>query len=168
MYTGNKVSKVSTNLRDIPPAVSVQSINHSLHGVRYKSVKRMRYFDSKKPMPIVKVKLETEIECDLALKSDGLIIEGVKKKISFSQERNFKVVRCFSCHRYGHISACCPFERWCVNYGQEECSEQLCEKPSKSVSFGNGHKSSSSTCSVFREISLKKRTCTKSCHPIKL
>ena len=152
-YTG---SKVSAYLRDIPTAISIQAIKQSLKAIKYKAVRRMRYFDSKKPMPILKVQFETGSDCDLALKSDGLVIEGVKKKILFSPERNYKVVRCFSCHRYGHISASCTFEPRCVNCGQEECSESQCEKPPVCVNCGKGHKSSSSTCQIFRDISKKR------------
>ena len=52
-YNQNK--KVSAYLRDIPPSISIQAIKKALSEIPYKSLRRLRYFDTKKPMPIIKV-----------------------------------------------------------------------------------------------------------------
>ena len=148
--------KVSAFLRDIPPSISIQTVKNSLGGTKYKSIRRMRFYDSKKPMPIIKVTFQNSKDCETALSSNGIEISSIKRKILFSPERDFRVIRCFHCQRYGHISSCCDFDKRCVNCGESECNESECEKLPNCVNCGKGHKSSSSACPVFKEI-LKKR-----------
>ena len=150
------IRKVSAFLRDIPPSISIETIKKALSDIPYKSIRRLRFYDTKKPMPIIKVEFQNVNDCESALRSNGIIITGVDKKVYFCPERSFKAVRCFNCHRYGHISDCCVHPKRCVNCGEEDCGETKCQKPSVCVNCGKGHKSSSSACTTFREI-LKKR-----------
>ena len=69
------------------------------------------------------------------------------------KEKGFRVVRCFSCHRYNHISANCPNRSNCENCGSEDHTfTGECYRQSNCINCGGKHKSSSNSCPKYLEI----------------
>ena len=144
--------------KNIPRHLSEESIKEAIcvHGSGLESIHRLRYFKTGKLLPVIKAVFKEKNLYDICL--DGIFIPETKSKYTtFEPERKYRVIRCFNCHRFGHISKICVHKARCVNCGSEECSDNNCSVPAHCANCGGAHIASSSKCSVFREISRKRR-----------
>ena len=115
------------------------------------NITRLRYWDTKKPMPVVKLEFECPEDLDKAIKTEIIILEG-KKEIVLERKRNSKIVQCFNCNRFGHRASSCKSQRRCYNCGSEDCADSNCTKTSKCSNCEGQHKVSSSNCPVFKKL----------------
>ena len=89
------------------------------NGCEVVSVSKVFHRSNGRPMPIRKVSfisnqdLLNAIKLEFPHKLNG-------KKAYCEEERRHRVVRCFSCHRFNHIAAHCPFKATCENCGSLE------------------------------------------------
>ena len=121
-------------------------------GCKVKEVRKVFHRHSGKPMPIRKVTFDSERDLEIAIETDfPFKING--KQAFCEKEKQFKVVRCFSCHRFNHIAANCPYKDTCENCGSEDhiftgecCKQSVCRN------CGGQHKSSSNSCPEYLEI----------------
>ena len=120
-------------------------------GCKVKEVSKVFHRHSGKPMPIRKVTFESESDLEEAIRLEfPYKING--KQAFCEKEKQFKVVRCFSCHRYNHIAANCPYKNTCENCGSEEHIYTECQKQSRCKNCGGNHKSSSNSCPEYLAI----------------
>jgi hypothetical protein len=108
------------------------------------NITRLRYWDTKKPMPVVKLEFECPEDLDKAVKTEIIILADGKKQIVIERKRNSKIVRCFNCNRFGHSANC----------GSEDCTDSNCTKTSKCSNCEGQHKVSSSNCPVFKKLKI--------------
>ena len=154
----SSTSTVNACLRCSSVSISIQSLENSLKNsnIQFCKVHRLVYSDTRKPMPIVRVTFDNHESYETAIESDGVLIPGFKKSIKFCPERKHRVIRCYNCNRFGHISRPCPYNHSCANCGGEECGAFDCNKAPICSNCGQGHKADSSRCPIF--IRLKKKS----------
>ena len=116
------------------------------------AIRRLKYRDSGKPMPIVIATCESFEDLQKILKSK-IILNKKSVKIHAYQSKRYTPTRCYNCQEFGHIAAICKKESRC-----ELCAEThtgLCNREYKCVNCGSRHTSGSKSCPVFE--SLKAR-----------
>ena len=124
-------------------------------GDRIVSVHRLRYSRSGKVLPVIRVTFK-DFNYYQECCSKGIHIPGTKqKKTLFEPERRRKVIRCYNCHRFGHIGKICLHKSRCLNCGKEECASQDCMSTPCCANCGGNHKADSSHCPTFLSISRK-------------
>ena len=119
---------------------------------RVKEVKKVFHRYSGKPMPIRKIYFQSVSDLDKAIKLEYIFkLNG--KQAYCEKEKGFRVVRCFSCHRFNHISANCPNRSNCENCSSEDHTfTGDCFQQSKCINCGGKHRSSSNSCPKYLEI----------------
>ena len=145
--------------KNIPIHLTEELIKESIavHGCGIVSVHRLRYSNSGKLLPVIKAVFQDRDLYETCL--NGIFIPQTKSKYTiFEPERKYRVIRCFNCHRFGHIGKVCIYKSRCINCGGEECSDIHCTAPVCCANCGGSHSASSSKCPTFREISRKRRT----------
>ena len=154
---GNKSQNLY--LRNIPIKVKTEDLAKSLtkEEIKFEKVHRLIYKDTGKPMPIVRITLCNSESTDRLIQSDGLLIPGTQKRARFCPERNFKAVRCFKCHKFGHIANSCTSDSCCQNCGDKSCTTKSCSKPAQCINCELPHKASSSQCPVFIQQQSRRR-----------
>ena len=121
------------------------------------SVRRLKYRDTGRPMPIVVVTCESQENLQVLLKSKIQINKKVIKVVPY-QSKRYTPTRCFNCQEFGHIAALCKKEERC-----EKCAENhkgKCVNSFRCVNCGGGHPASSLSCPAFTDIKerlLKRR-----------
>ena len=71
------------------------------------NITRLRYWDTKKPMLVVKLEFECPEDLDKAVKTEIIILADGKKEIVIERKRNSKSVRCCNCNRFDHSASSC-------------------------------------------------------------
>ena len=116
------------------------------------SVRRLRYRDSGRCMPIVIVTCKSHGELVSLLKSKIIINKKAVKIVPY-QSKRYTPTRCFNCQEYGHIAKLCKKEEKC-----EKCAEShtgKCTSSYRCINCGSGHPSSSLSCPTF--LAIKER-----------
>ena len=116
------------------------------------NVRRLKYRDTGKPMPVVIVTCASFEDLQLLFKSKMLLCRKSIRINSYKSKKNTPV-RCYNCQEFGHVAAICKNSNKC-----EYCSEDhsgSCSNECKCVNCGNRHPSSSASCPVF--IAIKER-----------
>ena len=121
-------------------------------GCEVTSVSKVFHRHNGKPMPIRKVSFVCNQDLLNAIKVEyPFKING--KKAYCEEEKRHRVVRCFSCHRFNHIAAHCPFKASCENCGSlEHTYSGNCQLQSACANCGGKHKSSSNLCPKYLDI----------------
>jgi hypothetical protein len=121
------------------------------------SINRLRYWDTKTFMPIVKITFNSPSELQKALNIKSFIYMNEDKEFHLEEKRNYKITRCYNCHSFGHCSRICTNKRKCINCGSEDCVLENCNKKSTCCNCGENHKASSSKCQVFKKVLNQKK-----------
>ena len=143
--------------KNIPTHLTEESIKEaiSVHGCGIVSVHRLRYSNTGKLLPVIKAEIQDRDLYEICL--NGIFIPQTKSKYTkFEPERKYRVIRCFNCHRFGHIGRVCIQKSRCINCGKEDCSDTHCTAPAHCANCGGSHSANSSKCATFREISRKR------------
>ena len=122
-----------------------------------KSASRLFYRNSKRPMPVVKIEFLTEEDLQ---KAKSVVIEHKLngKSAYLEEERRVKVIRCYNCHRFGHISRICTYTTRCGFCASEEHTELDCTNPNKCANCEGNHTASSKICPVYQQVFQVQRT----------
>lgn len=142
-------------IRDIPIHKNIKDIKSQIEKqttAQITKVTRIRYWDTKKPMPIVKIEFDTPQDLRQTLNQELHNLSYGNNTIFVEKRRNYRFIRCFKCQHLGHSSNQCKSDSCCNNCGSESCKEQYCTKPSQCCNCGGSHKSSSSKCPEFIRI----------------
>ena len=145
--------------KNIPVILDEASLKLSLDasGKLVKSVHRLKYSRSGRLLPVIRVTFQ-DISLYQEACSKGIHIPGTKQRFTlFEPERRKKVVRCYNCHRFGHIGKACLNKSRCVNCGREDCESKDCSSTPGCANCGGGHKADSSHCPTFLSILRKFR-----------
>ena len=145
--------------KNIPVNLDESSLKLALDasGKSIKSVHRLKYSRSGRLLPVIRVTFQ-DYSLYKEVCSRGIHIPGTKQRITlFEPERRKKVVRCYNCHRFGHIGKACLNKSRCVNCGREDCESQDCSLPSCCANCGGRHKADSSHCPTFLSVLRKFR-----------
>ena len=120
----------------------------AVHGCGIVSVHRLRYSNSGILLPVNKAVFKDRDLYETCL--NGIFIPQTKSKYkTFEPERKYRVIRCFNCHRFGHIGKVCIHKSRCINCGGEECSDIHCTAPVCCANCRGSHSVSSSKCPKF-------------------
>ena len=116
------------------------------------TVRRLRYRDTGKPMPVAIVSCASFDDLQLLFKCKLSIDKKLVKIVPY-QSKRFIPTRCFNGQEYGHVACLCKKEKKC-----EKCAENhtgKCETSNKCVNCGDCHPSSSLACPIY--ITIKER-----------
>ena len=86
---------------------------------KVQQVRRVFHRNGKKPMPIRRAYFASSPDLSKACN----IVYPFKlngKQAFCEEEKRLKILRCFNCHRFNHISANCPNKTTCENCGSEK------------------------------------------------
>ena len=145
--------------KNVDPRLSKQQISELFRnsGCKVKDLRRCFHRVTGRPMPVVKLFFETHKELLLTVATE-LNSKYNGKSTYVEVERRKKVVRCFNCMRFGHISATCQLHEQCENCGEGH-SATKCTNPIKCFNCGGPHRASSSHCQTYltklRELQLQ-------------
>ena len=119
-------------------------------GCQAKRVKRCYHRVSGKPMPIVKIHFDNPDSLQHSLNLQLSIFYNKRK--AFVEKRSpKKIIRCFNCMKYGHISVNCSLETVCENCGGKDHSSKDCANKQNCANCSGAHPASSSKCPIFQE-----------------
>ncbi|CAG2213470.1 GABRA [Mytilus edulis] len=131
-------------LHNIPTYMTEESIHQELkHLYDIVVVNRKRYRDTGKPMPVVRVVFKNQNQAKIALASKGFCHPGTNTYSTFQPDRKFKIVRCYNCNKFGHISKWCLNQHTCANCGKENCAHSNCKATPCCINCGGIHPSTS-------------------------
>lgn len=143
-------------IRNIPLNCDISSIRQKIKDltqVKIVKLQQLRYWDTKKCMPIIKIQVNVPEDLETLIKFGYFNLAHGKKDSFVERRRINKVTRCFNCHRFGHSSNKCTFQNRCINWGQEECSNHNnCSSKTFCANCKGDHKASSSKCPVYLQI----------------
>lgn len=118
---------------------------------RVVALRRLLHRHSGKPMPVWKVDFEANKDLERALHiTYPFKLNG--KKAFCEASRKYKVVRCFSCQRYGHIANNCTYPSKCENCGSTSHTVDKCQSPKSCANCSAGHSSSSRQCPEYQKL----------------
>ena len=149
------VGKKETNigfLKNIPNFVKTSEIKHIYsQSCTVKTIRRLTYRSTHKPMPVVRIEFLTAE--DLVKAKTVLIHYSTNGKPAFLEaERSFKLVRCFNCHRIGHIGKNCVYETRCGNCSATDHTDSNCTNHSLCPNCNGNHHASSTVCPTYQSI----------------
>jgi hypothetical protein len=126
------------------------------------TVRRYRNRHTGKPMPIISVRYNSCHKASQTITS-GLSLND--KLHPCEPKRATKVVRCFKCQSFGHISHNCKQAAVCVNCGEHHETANACTVSSKCANCAGNHTADSSKCPAFRatQTKLRERTVQRIC-----
>ena len=116
-----------------------------------KSIRRLVFRSTHKPMPVVRIEFHTEEDFEKA-KSTVIHYCTNGKPAFLEAERPFKLIRCFNCHRIGHIGRACLYESRCGNCSATDHTDNDCNKQSKCPNCEGNHHASSNLCPTYQHI----------------
>ncbi|VDI80419.1 Hypothetical predicted protein, partial [Mytilus galloprovincialis] len=112
-------------------------------------VHRLKYRNTGKYLPVVKVPFTDFDPAEKALHSEGFCVPETDNREKIKPDRKFKVTRCFNCNRLGHI--------WtrkyaCSNCTKEEYNLRQCPSAPKCVNCSGDNTSTSARCTKYQQI----------------
>lgn len=142
-------------IRNIPTSISDTDIKLTLESVTQSScvIHRFKHRSTNTHMPIVSVKFIRPITEE---KYNSLITNGLSvKSLNLNCEpfRQIKVIRCYTCQGYGHISKACNNSKKCRFCATENPSpDHICAVAQCANCETTGHKSFSSQCPRYIKV----------------
>ena len=137
-------------LKNIPVHIKPSEIQDIYsHTCTVKSIRRLVFRNTHKPMPVVRIEFKTEEDFEKAKLT--IIHYSTNGKPAFLEaERPFKLIRCFNCHRIGHIGRACLYESRCGNCSATDHTDNDCVKQSKCPNCNGNHHASSNLCPTYQ------------------
>lgn len=117
-------------LKNIPNFVKIEEIKNTYSQFPVKSVRRLLYRNSQKPMPVVRIEFQSAEALHLA-KSIEVDYSLNGKTAYLESEHSCKIVRCYNCHRFSHIGKACVYETRCGNCSKTDHTDRDCTYQSK-------------------------------------
>ena len=137
------------NLPNFVKTIEIEKTYSQLYTVR--SVRRLLYRSSQKPMPVVRIEFDSAEELELAKTLQ--INYSINGKPAFLEsERSLKIVRCFNCHRIGHIARACVYETRCGNCAKTDHTDSECTYQRNCPNCDGDHHASSKNCPVYQSL----------------
>ena len=110
------------------------------------SIRRLRYRDSKKPLPVAVVTCAAHEGLAALFKADITIAKKKVRVVPYRSKRNIPV-RYYRCQEYGHVARSCENEERC-----EKCSESHkgeCKGKTKCYNCKGSHGAGVRDCQVY-------------------
>ena len=140
-------------LHNIPPSldeVYIESVLSENYNIR--KLHRLKYRDTGKPLPVVRITFEDTGSARRALNSEGFYIPQSDTRERFEPERKAKAIRCYKCNRLGHIAKVCSYKQNCSNCAREDCSDRFCQTAPKCMNCDGNHPSSAKRCPKYQQV----------------
>jgi len=151
--TNTTKGNTTVYFHNIPTTLEETSIYTELSkDYKVNRVHRLRYRDSGKLLPVVRVIFEDTDSTKRALNSEGLYIPQTDTREKLEPERKTKVTRCYNCNRLGHIAKICSYKKTCSNCASEECNKKLCQTAPKCINCEGPHPSESIKCQKYLQL----------------
>ncbi len=123
------------------------------------SVKRLWSNRSDSPLPIIKVTLNQEVYSTVL--KDGISVLNRDHKCY--PKHTYKVVRCYNCQKFGHISKTCKHISRCQNCAEHhDSADTVCRAKPCCANCGGSHQAYSTKCPEYTQTltKLKQRNYT--------
>jgi len=114
-------------------------------GIKVIEARRLTRRYTGKPTQVVKVQCAEESVRQLL--SSSLVVNN--KRCVIEKERLVRVVRCFSCQSFGHLSQYCNNSRRCEQCGESHLYSVKCVRNVQCANCSGSHPASSSVCPVY-------------------
>ncbi|CAH1259161.1 Hypp2182 [Branchiostoma lanceolatum] len=136
-------------LKNIAAEVTQEEIEQNVleqTGIQVKA-HRYHYQDTGKPLRVARVDATQGQLNELFVQS--LIIRGVKVTVESYRSKKNTPIRCYNCHRLGHIARLCKEEPSCIRCGGAKGHPNPC-KP-RCINCGGTHSANDPRCKQFLE-----------------
>lgn len=114
-------------------------------GIKVIEARRLTRRYTGKPTQVVKVQCAEESVTQLL--SSSLVVNN--KRCVIEKERLVRVVRCFNCQSFGHLSQYCNNSRRCEQCGESHLYSVKCVRNVQCANCSGSHPASSSVCPVY-------------------
>jgi hypothetical protein len=136
-------------IKNVDTGMPEKKVKERLKHCSTEKVERLFHRHTNTPMPVVRVTFTKYTDLQKA-REEILDIFLNGKRAYVEQQRSFKVVRCFKCHRFGHVAKSCVYERRCEICASTEHSREECNSRTRKCGNCTGnHTASSTKCPDF-------------------
>jgi hypothetical protein len=121
------------------------------------SVERLYHKDKRNPMPVVRIQFPTPENLQKAVQVQfDISLHG--KKAFLEPQRGKRIIRCYNCHRFGHVARSCVHDKRCESCPVQDpdCNHE-CRQQEICPNCGGQHKASYNKCPAFLEVRNRMR-----------
>ena len=133
-------------LRRVDTSIQEETLLNTIKGISSEvyTIKRLKNRSTGKPRQLVKLTCSETAAKEII--TSEVFVKGIK--ILIEKQRNFQIIRCYSCQAYGHIAKNCRRKVACETCAQESC-ETPCKNPPKCANCNNNHPAFSIHCPIY-------------------
>ena len=147
--TLSKVRPKPVFVKNVDTKVNAKEIEIQLksRGIDVSECKRIVNQNSQKPTRTIKVTVKSE-EDQIKLISNFDFKVGTSI-CNIEKQKYSKVIRCYVCQQFGHVSINCKSEKRCVRCADNHNNNSICTLPEKCANCSEEHKASDNRCPIY-------------------